>query len=60
MRKIKDPIVLGIVSGLIGNCAKMAGNLFNRHVLYKSETTYPEVAAGLFMSKRQRNRREGY
>jgi len=56
MRKIKDPIVLGIVSGVLGNCAKMAGNFFNRHVLSKSDTTYPEIAAGLFMSKKQRNR----
>lgn len=59
MRKIKDPVILGVVSGIIGNCAKMAGNLFNRYVLYKSETTYPEIASGLFMTKKQRQKPVG-
>ncbi|MDT3698086.1 MAG: hypothetical protein RO469_01560 [Thermincola sp.] len=59
MRKIKDPIMLGIVAGLIGNIAKLAGNLFNRHVLYKSDTTYSEIAGGLFMSKREREKSVG-
>ncbi len=56
IKKIKDPIILGIVSGLIGNCAKLAGNLFNRYVLKRSDTTYPEIAAGMFMTKKERNK----
>lgn len=59
MKKIKDPIILGLVAGLIGNTAKLTGNIFNRYVLYKSETTYPEIAGGLFMSKKQRKRPVG-
>lgn len=59
MKKIKDPILLGIISGLIGNTAKLAGNLFNRYVLYKSEITYPEIASGMFMGKKQRERPVG-
>ena len=59
MKKIKDPIVLGAVAGLIGNTAKLAGNLFNRYVLYKSDTTYPEIAGGLFMTKKEREKPVG-
>lgn len=55
MKKIDDPIVLGIVAGLAGNCVKLAGNLLNRFVLRESDTTYPEIAAGLFMTKRARD-----
>ncbi len=33
----------------------MGGNLINRFLFRKSETTYPEIAAGLFMSKKQRD-----
>ncbi len=56
MKKIKDPVVLGIISGLIGNSAKFAGNLFNRYVLKRSDITYPEIAAGIFMTKKERNK----
>lgn len=59
MKKIKDPIVLGVFAGIIGNCAKMAGNIFNRYVLYKSDTTYYEIAGGLFMTKKERNKLTG-
>ena len=59
MKKIKDPIILGAVSGLLGNSAKLAGNLFNRYVLCKSDTTYPEIAGGLFMSKKEREKPVG-
>ncbi len=59
MKKIKDPIVLGFIAGLIGNSAKLAGNLVNRYVFYKSDTTYPEIAGGLFMTKKEREKPTG-
>lgn len=59
MRKIKDPIILGIVAGLAGNAVKLAGNLINRYAFRKSDVTYPEIAAGLFMTKREREKRVG-
>lgn len=59
MRKIKDPIILSIVAGMTGNAAKLAGNTVNRFILKKSEATYPEIAAGLFMTKKQRDRNTG-
>ena len=58
-RKIEDPLILGLVAGTIGNLAKMSGNLLIRFLLRKSETTYPEIAGGLFMSKKQRDRLVG-
>jgi hypothetical protein len=59
MNKIKDPIILGAVAGFIGNCAKTAGSLFNRHVLHKSSTTYAEIAGGLFMTEKERRTKTG-
>lgn len=53
MKKINDPVILGIIAGLAGNCLKTAGNLFNRYVLKVSQFTYIEVAAGLFMRRKE-------
>jgi len=59
VRKIKDPIILGLISGIAGNAAKLAGNMVNRYLFKFSEATYPEIAAGIFMSKKERGKRTG-
>lgn len=52
MRKIKDPILLGIVAGLTGNVFKSIGDLVNIK-LGISQTSYPRMAGSLFMNKKQ-------
>ena len=52
MKKIKDPILLGIVAGLTGNLLKDIGDMINTR-LGISKTSYSRVAAGLFMNKKQ-------
>ena len=59
MKKIKDPLILGAVAGLMGNSVKLAGNLINRHIFGFSGTTYPEISAGLFMTKKERKKKTG-
>ena len=59
LNKIKDPIVLGMLCGASGNGVKMIGNLFNRYILKKSDTTYIEIASGLFMNKKEREKPVG-
>lgn len=59
MRKIKDPIILGFMAGIIGNTAKTAGNLINRFVLHQTDTTYTEIAGGLFMNPKERRKPKG-
>jgi len=59
MKKIKDPVLLGIVAGLLGNAAKTAGNLTNRHILGFSDTTYSEISSGLFMTRKERKKKTG-
>lgn len=43
MRKIKDPILLGLISGLAGNLLKTIGNTVNVK-LGITQNTYPRVA----------------
>jgi hypothetical protein len=52
-------VIPGMACGAVGTAAKMLGNLFNRHVLKKSDTTYVEIAAGLFMNKAEREKPVG-
>lgn len=59
MKKIKDPLILGAVSGILGNSVKIMGNLFNRHIAGFSGTTYAEITAGLFMTKKERKKKTG-
>jgi hypothetical protein len=57
--RIKDPLLLGGFAGLIGNAVKLAGNIFNAYVLKISSTTYAEIAAGIFMTKKERRKKMG-
>ena len=52
MKKIKDPILLGVVSGLAGNLLKNIGNFVNVK-LGMTQSTYPRVAGGIFMKQNQ-------
>jgi len=59
VKKIKDRIVLGLVSGLAGNVAKLAGNLANAYLFGFSRTTYPILAGQLFMNQKQLRTKTG-
>lgn len=50
MRKIKDPVVLGVVAGLAGNLLKNIGNTVNIK-LGITQTSYPRISGGFFMKK---------
>lgn len=52
MKKIKDPILLGFVSGLAGNLLKNIGNIVNVK-LGITQSTYPRIAGGIFMKQNQ-------
>ncbi len=52
MKKIKDPILLGIIAGLTGNVFKNAGDILSVK-LGTSHTSYPRMAGSLFMNKRK-------
>ncbi|NLX90178.1 MAG: hypothetical protein GXZ07_01055 [Firmicutes bacterium] len=54
--KIKDPLVLGAIAGAIANLAKLLGNEFGMKTLKISQASYPEMAAGLFMTKKERRK----
>ncbi len=58
MSKIKDPILLGIVSGLSGIFFKSMGNLIFRKTGL-NKTSYPQLAAGIFLKKKKTNTPEG-
>ncbi len=51
MKKIKDPIVLGVVAGLAGNIIKNIGNEISI-LLGFSKITYAEIAGGIYMKKK--------
>ena len=57
--KIKDPLILGAVAGLTANLVKILGNDFNKKVLKVSDIIYPELAAGIFMTEKERNKPAG-
>ena len=57
--KIKDPLVLGAIAGTIANLAKLLGNEFGMKSLKISKASYPEMAAGLFMTKKERKKPVG-
>lgn len=52
MRKIKDPVILGIVAGLAGNLLKNIGNTVNIK-LGITQTSYPRISGGIFMKQKQ-------
>lgn len=52
MKKIKDPILLGIVCGLSGNTLKLISDTVIRKI-FKTKLSYPQMAGGFFMSNRQ-------
>lgn len=52
MKKIKDPILLGIVSGLTGNVLKNIGVSISKKSRF-GNFNYAQTAGGLFMTKRQ-------
>jgi hypothetical protein len=57
--KIKDPLVLGAAAGIIANLAKLLGNEFGIKTVKISKASYPEMAAGLFMKKKERKKPAG-
>lgn len=57
--KIKDPLVLGAVAGTIANLVKLLGNELGMKSLKISKASYPQMAAGLFMTKKERKKPAG-
>lgn len=51
LKPIKDPVVLGVVSGLIGNAAKMLGDEISLRMKI-SQRSFRETSAGVWVNKR--------
>lgn len=51
MKKIKDPILMGVIAGLVGNLLKTTGSLFTEKI-GMNQTNYSKMAGSLFMSKK--------
>lgn len=52
MKKIKDPIMLGIVAGMTGNIVKNIGNIISLK-MGTSRMRYTEAASGIYLPKRK-------
>lgn len=52
MKKVKDPILLGIIAGLTGNVFKTIGDIISIK-LGISQTSYPRIAGSFFMTNKQ-------